>query len=126
MGESFCLPWEYSPHDIHSCHSLVVLGHRGLVVILVLVMEAALRAVNELGEGRVIMASIATRKKSVLRGWKRYVAVGAISYVFLVPLMWLSSLKRHPPSPFETVPEITALAAIPQACIVWECVWASV
>ena len=86
-------------------------------------MEAALRAVNELGEGRVIMASIATRRKSVLRGWKRYVAVGAISYVFLVPLMWLSSLKRHPNSPFETVPEITAFAAIATVCIVVSVAW---
>ena len=68
-------------------------------------MEAALRAVNELGEGRVIMASIATRKKSVLRGWKRYIGVGAISYVFLVLLMWLSSLKRRPTLPLRQFPK---------------------
>jgi hypothetical protein len=61
--------------------------------------------------------------KPVLRGWKLHVEVGVISYVFLVPLMWLSSLKRHPNSPFETVPELGVFAAIASVCIVVSVAW---
>ena len=62
-------------------------------------------------------------RRETLKGWRLYLATGVVSYILLVALMWLSSMKRHSHTPFEALPEIAVFAALSTVCILLSIAW---